>query len=138
MSPSVNHSYIQAKLTALLDSYEQYSVFTELSIEIEGKEYVPDISVYPARKFTPLQDEIRTKEIPVLIVEVLSPTQNTQELIDKFQIYLKVNVTSCWLVIPMACSIVVCHDLKKPIYSQNQVIDEKLNITLPMSKIFPR
>lgn len=137
MSPSVNHSYVQARLTTLLGNYEQYSVFTELSIEIEGKEYMPDISLYPLRKFRPLQDETKTKEMPLLIVEILSPTQNTQELIDKFQIYFKAGVSSCWLVMPMACSIAVCYDLEKPIYSKNEVVDEKMQISLLINKIFP-
>lgn len=40
MSPSVNHSDIQARLLILLGEYKRYSVFTELSLDIDGKEYV--------------------------------------------------------------------------------------------------
>ena len=139
MSPSVNHSYVQSMLTATLVALKQYSVFTELSIEIEGKEYVPDICIYPKRQFNPLNDEIRTKEIPLLVIEILSPTQMVQELSDKIKMYIKAGVQSCWLVVPLTCTITVYHDLEKPanLYNQGQIIDDKLNISLPLSEIFP-
>ncbi len=138
MSPSVNHSYVQSMLCSALVSLKQYSVFTELSIEIEGKEYIPDISVYSKRKFNPLNDEIRTKEIPLLVIEILSPTQATQELADKIKIYINAGVQSCWLVVPLTCTITVYHDLEKPanLYSQDKVIDDKLNINLSLNEIF--
>jgi Uma2 family endonuclease len=75
MGPSINHSYIQVKLASLLNNLTQYSVFSELTLDIDGKEYVPDLCIYPQRKFDPLNDLIRIKEIPLLILEILSPTQ---------------------------------------------------------------
>jgi Uma2 family endonuclease len=137
MSPSVNHSYVQARLTTLLGNYKQYSIFTELSIEIEGKEYVPDICIYSKRKFDPFNDQIRTKEIPLLVIEVLSPTQVMQELADKIKMYINAGVQSCWLVVPLTCTITVYHDLEKMnSYGKDNVIDDKLNISLPLSEIF--
>jgi Uma2 family endonuclease len=125
-------------LCSALIALKRYSVYSELSIEIEGKEYIPDISVYSKRKFNPSHDIIRMTEMPLLSIEILSPTQIIQELIDKIQIYLNAGVQSCWLVIPSTCTITVYNDLERmSSYGKDNVIDDKLNISLPLSEIFP-
>jgi len=137
MNPSVSHSYIQAMLCSALVSLKQYSVFSELSIEIEGKEYVPDICLYSKREMDFLEDILRMTEMPLLAIEILSPSQIIQELTSKIRIYLKAGVQSCWLVIPTTHTIAVYNDLKKvDSYSKGEVIDEKLNIRLSLDEIF--
>jgi Uma2 family endonuclease len=137
MSPSVNHSYVQATLISALLSLKQYSVFSELSIEIEGKEYVPDICVYAKREIDFLHDTLRMTEMPLLAIEILSPSQAVQELVDKIDIYLNAKIQSCWLVVPTLRSITVCNSLKKfESYSKDQIVDEKLNISLEWQEIF--
>jgi Uma2 family endonuclease len=137
MSPSVNHSYVQIALGAVLFNTKQYSVYSELSIEIEGKEYQPDLCVYSKRELDFFHDIIRMTELPLLAIEILSPSQTIQELIDKIEIYLNAGIQSCWLVIPATCTITVYNDMKKiSTYSKNQVIDDKLNISLALSDIF--
>jgi Uma2 family endonuclease len=121
----------------VLFNTKQYSVYSELSIEIEGKEYQPDLCVYPQRELDFTFDILRMKEVPLLAIEILSPTQLIQELVEKIQIYLNAGVQSCWLVMPVARSIMVFHDIKKPKTYIEQVIDDKLNISLPLSEIFP-
>jgi Uma2 family endonuclease len=139
MSPSKNHSFVHTMLIGELLSLKQYSVFTELSIEIEGKEYVPDISVYSKpNEIDFVHDIIRVKEMPLLAVEVQSPSQGIQELIDKIEIYLNAGIQSCWLVTPATRSIAVFNEIKKkPVIFNDKVIDEKLNISLPLDDIFP-
>jgi len=138
MSPSVNHSYIQSMLIVALSSLKQYSVFSELSIEIEGKEYVPDICLYSKREINFIRDILRMTEMPSLAVEILSPSQVIQELISKIEIYLNSGVQSCWLVVPTTRSIAVYNNLESVItYGQGQVIDEKLDIKLELKDIFP-
>lgn len=137
MSPSVNHSYVQTMLGSLLVTLKQYTVYSELSIEINGKEYIPDICLYSKREFDPLNDIIRMTEMPLLAIEILSPTQLIQELVDKIKIYLNAGVQSCWLVMPTTCTITVYHNLKNfESYSKGQVVDDKLNISLPLNEIF--
>jgi len=138
MSPSFNHSYIQATLCGVLTPLKQYSVFSELSIEIEGKEYVPDICLYSKRKMDFFEDVLRMTEMPLLAIEILSPSQVIQELTSKIKIYLNAGVQSCWLVVPTTRSIAVCNDLESVItYGQGQVVDEKLDIRLELKDIFP-
>jgi Uma2 family endonuclease len=127
---------VQARLTALLGSYQQYSIFTELSIEIEGKEYVPDICVYPKREIDFFHDIIRMTELPLLAIEVLSPSQIMQELVDKIEIYLDAGIQSCWLVTPITRSVTVINEKKNSKTFVDKVIDDKLNISLPLDEVF--
>jgi Uma2 family endonuclease len=138
MSPSFNHSYMQIALGAALFNLKAYSVHAELSIEIEGKEYIPDISVYVKREIDLVHDVVKMTELPLLVVEILSPSQVTQALIEKFEIYLNAGIKSCWLVTPVMRSITVYHEIKKPMtFGEERIIDEKLNISLLLKEIFP-
>jgi Uma2 family endonuclease len=136
MSPSVNHSYVQSMLCSALVSLKQYSVFSELSIEIEGKEYVPDICLYSKREIDFFHDVIRMTELPLLAIEVLSPSQVMQELVDKIEIYLDAGIQSCCLITPITRSITIISDKKNSKTFVDNVIDDKLNISLPLNEIF--
>ena len=77
-------------------------------------------------------------EIPLLAIEIISPSQVLQEIIDKIEIYLQAGIKSYWLVIPATCTVTIYHEFEKPCtYSKDSVIDEKLNISLSLSEIFP-
>jgi Uma2 family endonuclease len=137
MSPSINHSGVQVALSAALFNLKQYSVFAELSIEIEGKEYVPDICVYSKREIDFIHDIFRMTEMPLLAIEILSSSQIIQDLTEKIEIYLKAGVQSCWLVIPTTRTVTIySHSKKFESYSKGQVRDETLQISLELNEIF--
>jgi len=137
MSPSLNHSCVQVALGAALFNLKQYSVFSELSLEIEGREYIPDICVYSKREINFVRDIVRMTEMPLLAIEILSPSQVIQELLDKIEIYLNAGLQSCWLVVPTTCTVTIYHDLKNfESFSQGQIVDKKLDIRLGLSEIF--
>jgi Uma2 family endonuclease len=50
-------------------------------------------------------------EMPLLVVELLLPTQGTQEILDKFEIYLAAGIKSCWLIEPAIGSVTVYENL---------------------------
>ncbi|MDD2814739.1 MAG: Uma2 family endonuclease [Thiotrichaceae bacterium] len=138
MSPSMNHSRLQVALGAAFLGLNNYAVYSELSIDIQGKEFVPNIAIYPMQPINLLNDKISVSEPPLLIVEILSPTQNIQELLDKFKIYFEFGVQSCWLLLPISHAITVFNNLEEtPLtYANDKVIDKALGITLNMNKIF--
>jgi Uma2 family endonuclease len=76
-------------------------------------------------------------EMPLLIVEVLSPTQGVQEIFDTYQVYFAVGVQSCWLVYPAAVTVVVYaspDDFTS--FSSGDVVDTTLDIRLPLREMF--
>jgi Uma2 family endonuclease len=134
---SFNHSYVQFSVARLLYSLGAYTVLTDLSIDVRGVEYRPDVCVYPQRRMNPAHDIIKMTEPPLLVVEVLSPTQGVQEILDKFRLYFEAGVRSCWLVYPAAVTVVVyasSDDFRS--FSSGEVIDETLDIRLPLHELF--
>ncbi|SFF50858.1 Uma2 family endonuclease [Thermoflexibacter ruber] len=140
--PSKNHSKLQGRITTLLNiGYEQvYDVFTELSIQMNDKNYEPDIAIYPISEENWRHDEITVKSAPITIIEILSPTQGVQELIDKFEEYFNAGVKSCWLVIPNLeiVEVFTGNTLQKQTFTQGNIIDNSSNISLSFDKIFRR
>jgi Uma2 family endonuclease len=99
--PSKAHGYTQTNITAiLLPHRDEYTIFSELTLELKGRELTPDLSVYPKTDVDLVHDEVRVTDPPLLAVEIASPTQNIQALIDKIDFLLDAGVQSCWLVQP--------------------------------------
>ena len=105
---------------------------------IGATEYIPDIAVYPWRKVDYTHgDEIRVEEIPLLIIEILSPTQGMQEIIDTFVIYLQSGVKSCWLVQPYGQSVMVWTSPETYTHVvEGDLVDNALGLRVPLAQIF--
>src|SRR5437773_9981635 len=98
--PSLNHSIVQSNLIVEFARHDDFRVCSELTLEIEGTHYTPDLSIYPKQPADFRHDEIARRELPLLAVEILSPTQSHQEVVEKAELYLRNGVKSCWIVSP--------------------------------------
>lgn len=135
--PSYNHGYIQTNLAVALHKLQKYSIVTAVTIEIKGKPYIPDILVYPKRPLDLVHDMIQMTEMPLLAIEILSPTQGVKEMADKFEIYFQAGIQSCWLVVPFIASVTVYAQLtQSKTFTEQQLIDNKLDIHLSIAEIF--
>lgn len=77
MSLSYHHAYISSNLIAKLHKLKEYSVFSKLTLQID-KDYVPDICLYPKRQVNFVSaDILKMTEMPLLAIEILSPSQGT-------------------------------------------------------------
>ncbi len=144
---SLNHSYIQANLAWLLKNLKIYSVFTELSLNISQlelsdceslkNEAKPDVCIYPKMHIDCSRDIIKMSEMPLLAIEILSPTQPVQPLLQKIDCYFKLGIKSCWLVYPSAATVVVYANLNQfKAFSGGELIDETLDIRFNTADIF--
>ncbi len=137
MTPSKNHGRLQGKIIYELAKLEKYEIFGEVTLSIEEKDYVPDISIFSKLSSNWLEDEIKMVEMPLGAIEILSPTQGTQEIIEKFKTYFKAGIKSCWLVIPPLRSIAISFESQDlQIFSTGILKDEILDIQLPLPSIF--
>lgn len=137
MSPSYNHSYLAYRLARLLDQGEHYNIHIEMTLDIGGTDYVPDIAICQKQKIDFLHDKIKSEAMPILLVEILSPKQAINELTDKFEIYFQAGVQSCWLVIPPTKTIVLFHDINQPrSYSTGPFTDGVIGIEVLVEDIF--
>lgn len=141
-----NHSVIQGNLAHLFKRLGDFTVPVELSLDsssldksrfLVGNEMKPDICIYAKRGLSKPKDILRMTEMPLLVVEFVSPRQALQDILDKFEAYFELGVHSCWLVEPIQEIISVYSSLDEhDVFVQGEVIDKKLQIQLPIAEIF--
>lgn len=98
--PSFNHGAIQANLIGEFIRHPDFRIVSELSLELAGQPYTPDLSIYPRAQLNLRRDDIRRTDPPLLVVEILSPTQGYQTVMEKVEAYFANGVKSCWIVSP--------------------------------------
>ena len=149
---SLNHSIAQTQIAGLLFSDDRFRTMVELSLDASQidlnqfglktkEELKPDVCLYPNTIiFNEVGDILRMSDMPLLTIEVISPKQGLDDIINKFKAYFALQIKSCWLVIPPIKSITVYSQINnfKPydVKHDPEVIDEVLDIRLPLEKIF--
>ena len=136
--PSFNHGSIQANLTALLHAYKNYRTVSEVSLSLTDWPSVPDLSIYPKRPLDFQNDLIKVQEVPLAVVEIISPSQSLNELTDKAHQYFAHGVQSCWLVLLPLTTICVFSSADDYTYfrAHETLEDKNLGITLPLKEVF--
>lgn len=138
--PSFNHSAIQLNIgIALAARYRTKFRFTsETSLELEGWGSTPDLLIFPPTPLNLKADIIKVKDCPLGIIEILSPTQNLNDLVDKADLYFESGVKSCWIIIPSMGGVAIYSAPGKyTFFTENDVAyDETLGIEVPVSELF--
>ncbi|MFY7998077.1 MAG: Uma2 family endonuclease [Candidatus Kapaibacteriota bacterium] len=137
--PSKLHSVIQSNLGFFLRSRygSRFQILTELSIRLQSNKYVPDIALYDKNASDWSEEEIEMILPPLLAIEIESPSQATDEMKAKTDKYLAAGVRSVWLVMPALLGVMVFHPgAKARFFSDGDVIDDVLDIRIPIAEIF--
>ncbi len=111
--PNSDHSYIQIKLGSLLDRYlEEHPlgmVFTELSVRIfpndERQLRTPDLALCLNNNL-PVKGEL-AKTAPDLAVEIVTPSSDFPNVLEKADLYLSKGSKVVWIVIPAKACVLV-------------------------------
>ncbi|GEM_PF-90674 len=161
---SKNHALIQARLASFINLLDDYNVATELSLDVSEasrqeiltqygltatRELKPDIAVYWADEFDLADpdeeddlesvDPLRVQQMPLCAMEIVSPSQSSYKILQKFRAYFAMGVKSGWLVEPNLKTIVVYQGQIRKKHSYNDgsdVEDPILKIKMPLAKIF--
>jgi Uma2 family endonuclease len=139
--PSKAHAFIQSNLIFWLRTQHgnRFTVLPELNLQLpEGRYVVPDLAVFPPMKIDVLNDEIRVTEVPLAVVEILSPQQPLPDVTLKSEIYFELGVQSYWLVIPPLRSVYVFDSPRNSnAFVNDEVLrDPHLQVEIPLSEIF--
>jgi len=138
--PSKNHAIVQSNLLfhLRLRFGNLFTILPELTIDFPIRDRVPDLAIYNQVTFTPGEDEVVMTEMPLGLIEILSPQQGLQELMQKRKEYFTAGVSSYWLVIPDLLTIYVYYsaDDYDVFTRQETLTDKKLNIELSLAEIF--
>lgn len=131
-SPSTNHQRVSGRLHIKLAHYfdakncEVFAAPYDIELyknELEGtKIFIPDLSVICDKNGL---KENRYVGVPSLIVEILSPSNQSHDLITKMDAYMKYGVKEYWIINPMinAAQIYALND--EGYYEQTDVLKEK-------------
>ncbi len=139
--PTLNHAYVQKNLLVTLDyRYRKtHTVLSELNVTMpERPDTVPDIAIYPKLQIDFFNDITSMTEMPLTIIEIVSPSQSDAEIIAKFKRYFAAGVGSCWLVMPSFQAISVYSAFGKyRFFSENDTLtDPTTGIELSLSEVF--
>ncbi|MBC8111576.1 MAG: Uma2 family endonuclease [Verrucomicrobia bacterium] len=136
--PSKNHGLVQSNIIGLLFAKyrSEYSFPTELTLEM-GKNYVPDICIYPKMTFDAQHDTIRMTQPPITAIEIVSPKQNADDIIEKFEVYFNNGVKSCWYIQPpMATVFIFTPDKKIKVFHEEMLTDAATGISIDLNEVF--
>ena len=138
--PSRNHSRTAHNLSVLLDRFkDRFSIHQQLSLNLDGWQTIPDLCLYPRGSLSSdwLTDEDEVKAPPLLVIEILSPKENLQPLVDKIREYGQHGVESCWLVEPATRVVSVFPALGgSRAFAEGNLRDETAAIEIPLAQIF--
>jgi Uma2 family endonuclease len=133
--PSLNHSIICTKLLLQLSQNKDYQPLVELTLDVD-KGLTPDISVFPKGKIKPnfFQDITKYPEMPTLAIEVISASQNIQDLLTKAKLLVRQGAKAVWTVEPFTNTVFVTDKIGEK-RSHNQEVESE-GIKVDFRQIF--
>lgn len=139
--PTLNHAVVQGNLAfALKLAYRQkFSFLPEINLTMpERPDAVPDVAIYPKLEIDFLHDVTSMTDMPLTVIEIISPSQSHEEILSKFERYFNAGVKSCWLVMPSFQAISVYSGVGKyQFFSTDQTLtDAATGIELPVGEVF--
>ena len=107
--PNFNHARVQGRLFLQLSQQDRYDVCPELTIQPNPAvdRMTPDLCLLP-HKPSDWSDRAPVEtRVPLLVVEIQSPTQSFDDMLAKARDYIHLGVKTVWVVIPALCSLAV-------------------------------
>lgn len=135
--PSTNHSIVQVNLGAEFMKSRKWRVMSELSLDLDGRPLTPDLCVYHQQPADFSRDVVRRTDPPLLTVEIFSPTQGYEDVMEKVTHYLQTWVKSCWVVLPPTRSVTIyTPDGSQKTYDEGIVTDPSIGISADLNVVF--
>lgn len=133
--PSFNHSFICNRILRQLFENEKIDALPELTLDID-KGITPDISIYLKQIIEPnfRRDITRFTIMPIIAIEIISASQNIQDLLEKAQLLVMNGVKAVWTIEPFTNSIFVTTK-QGEIMFHNQAVESE-GVTVDFRKIF--
>ncbi len=135
--PSLNHGAVQANLICEFARNRDLRVVSELTLDVQGQALTPDLSVYARAPLDLRHDVSRRSDPPLLVVEILSPQQPSQQVMDKIDAYFAFGVKSCWVVSPTMHSIqILTSDGRETVLNSGTATDPIIGLAADLTAVF--
>jgi Uma2 family endonuclease len=127
--PSLNHSIICADIAEQIYENKKVKALPELTLDI-GKGITPDLCIYERDKIKAdfWKDITRYSQMPVLAIEVISSSQNIQDLLEKAELLVKTGVKTVWTVEPFTNTVFVTDKSGKKRLHNQEVESEGIKV----------
>jgi Uma2 family endonuclease len=138
--PNLTHGAIQANLIVQLAiKYNNlFRIASEVSLDTLPDGTTPDLVIYPKKPLNFINEIAKQTEAPLLTIEIQSPSQSNDFMIDKAYQYFDFGVKSSWIVFPALKGVAVYTSPNEYNFFHDDEIlkDSNLNIELDLNKIF--
>jgi Uma2 family endonuclease len=137
--PSKNHSRIARRLNVLLTPFEErFDIMNEITIDFLTASRVPDICLYEKMQYDWERDEIKMTAPPITTIEILSPSQPLNELVEKIRdVYFPAGVKSSWIIIPPLKTVHIFYpDAPTQTFTTGTITDKATSVELRLEEIF--
>ncbi len=138
--PNLTHGSIQANLVfELKTAYRNlYRIASEVTLLTQPDGSTPDVLMYPLMPLGFGDEPAKRTDAPLLCIEIQSPSQSLEQMVDKTTVYFAFGVQTCWIVAPAVKGVFV---YDRPYHYQffhdtETLRDSTLNIELSLTAIF--
>jgi Uma2 family endonuclease len=127
--PSFNRSYLCWQILQKLAQNEAVVPLPELTLDIANG-ITPDISVFPQETVKPnfLSDIPKYPKMPTLAIEIISASQNIQDLLEKAQLLVEHGVKAVWTIEPFGNTVFVTTKEGEKRYHDQEVESEGIKV----------
>ena len=142
-SPSTRHQQVSARLQARLFNFldggkcqvfsAPYDIHLYRDDLDDSKIFIPDLSVICGVEGL---EENRFVGVPKMIIEILSPSNQSHDLVTKMEAYMKYGVKEYWVVNPMLNAIQLYALTDEHLYQQVEVLKDEGTIKSTVLKGF--
>lgn len=139
--PGFNHAAVQFNLSLAFapQAKGRFRILNELTIEFaDGRRMTPDLCVVPEAAPDWNHEQSPYRKAPLMVVEIPSGSQGTQEMIDKVDAYFANGVQSAWLVDTWLRVVAVYQpDAPHPqVFQAGEIRDPATGLTARVEEIF--
>lgn len=98
MSPTTQyHGALQSEIAGILRELTAGQVVTESAIATSDGQKVADVAWYSAKRWKQVRDALDAPIAPEIAVEVYSPSNTDEELVDKRALYFETGAEEVWI-----------------------------------------
>lgn len=138
--PDTIHGAIQSNISFELKALyrDTYRCLSEASLATLPDSTTPDVVIYPAFALDYEHRTAKRSDAPLICIEIQSPSQSIEEMIDKTQTYFDFGVQSCWIIVPAVKGIFVYESPGKYefYHGDDSLADPNVDIRLSLPSLF--
>ncbi|OIN56005.1 Uma2 family endonuclease [Arsenicibacter rosenii] len=138
--PDTIHGIVQTNIAGeLFIRYRSvYRIMSEVTLDTQPVGTTPDVLVYPTFEPDFQNRSARRSDPPLLTIEIQSPSQSLEVMVEKTAIYFHFGVKSCWVVLPSIKAVIVytAPDTYRFFHDKDLLTDENAGIELPVDLLF--